>query len=204
MEKNSITISLRNVNGVGSSIQKCLMDAGIYNTYQLINYIPFGYENMVETDIDLARHNEVISIIGTLSSEIRVTKLRKILKIEFTLTVKLYQIDIIMFRPNDFMSGNFNIGDSILVKGKFNLYAGKIEAQIVKKYKDNQSLIIPKYKFEDILDNQVQKIVKNIFDNNQVVILESIPQEFINKHKLLSRIESLEKVHLPKTNMDLD
>ena len=204
MEKNNITTPLKNVNGVGSQLIKHFISVGIYNTYQLVNYIPSGYENMLESDIDLARHNDVITIVGTLNSEISVTTLRKILKIEFTLTIKLYQIDIIMFRPTDFMSGNFNLGDQILVKGKFNLYASKIEAVIVKKYNVSHSLIIPKYKIEGIMDTIIQKIVKNIFDNKQVTILESIPQDFILKHHLLSKADSLEKIHLPKTNEDLE
>ena len=204
MERSNITIPLTKVSGIGPKLAQIFYDMGIYNTYQLINLMPKGYENFLESDIDLARHNDIITVIGKLNSSVKTTSLRRILKIEFVIMVKIYQINVVMFRPTDFISNSFCIGDEIMIKGKFNLYKSTIEAAVVKKHNVTASKIVPKYKIDGVLDSQIQKTIKSIFDNSQVTILESVPTEFVSKHKLLSRTDSLKLVHLPKSIVDLD
>ncbi|MDL2292479.1 ATP-dependent DNA helicase RecG [Acholeplasma sp. OttesenSCG-928-E16] len=204
MQKSDILVPIKNIKGVGKNTANILMDNKIFNTYALVNHFPKSYDNYFETDIDLARHNEVITIIGRLDSIINITPLKKVLKIDFDLLIKTYKIKIILFRPKDFLTNSINLGDLVIVKGKYNLYKNEITATHVKKYQNNANKIIPKYQIEGIFDSVYQKIVSNVFLDNNVKIIENLPDFFLKKHQLLNRYNAYYNIHLPKNLYDID
>ena len=64
--------------------------------------------------------------------------------------------------------------------------------------------IEPKYNFDNLLDSNISKIVKNILTENKFNIKENLPQYVINKYNLNNRIKTLKELHNPTNEESLN
>lgn len=196
MNKDLLTIS-----GVGEKVNRYFRQKGLWNTYDLITYLPKKYSDFAVTSFDMLKDLDVVTVVGTISSELKTFKK----KVELTTTkisLDEHLINLSIF-GRGYLDKQLKTGDLVLVKGKYNFFKNEITVLFISKH-TNIPEIKPIYDIDHIPDSNVSKIIKTIFEENSVDIYETLPDKLITKYGLISRKEALYQLHFPTSQNDLE
>lgn len=195
-----MNIEIEKLPGVGPNNLKSFRSEGIWNSYDLVSYLPKKYSNYSLTNYAFLRHNEVVSVEGIVNTEIKVNHAR-VSYLTLSILVDDFPVRLIIFGRN-YLDKVLNIGKKIIVKGKFNLYKNEINVTEIL-LNENTPEIKPNYGIENISDLLVTKLLKHIFNNQLVDIYETLPKELIYKHKIMPRKDALYELHFPESSEKL-
>lgn len=193
---------LSEVYGVGPKTLKILRDKGIWTTYDLVLNTPKSYEDYSFSSIANVTHKESITIQGKIESELIHRRFPKGELVTFTLNALNQKIKVVAFGKG-YLIKSFKKDDVVVVKGIYDLYKKEINAQHVL-LPEKKIDLKPLYKIEGIHDTNIQTILTHVFNENQIQIYENIPEEFIQKYKLISRMNAFYKLHFPTSEDDLN
>src|SRR5690554_3798134 len=120
-------IDLKNIAGVGPKLLKQFRDQGIWNTYDLVSYLPKKYDNFSVVDVDSLKHEEVSTVIGTIYAPLFTVKK----KVVWTTTSILVQDKLIKLNifGRDYLTKVFKKDDVVLVKGKYNIFKNEMRSE---------------------------------------------------------------------------
>ncbi len=195
-------VKLDQIKGVGPQLLRIFRNQGIWSTYDLILHTPRSYEDYSITSFIDIKDQEVITIQGVISSELKYNQYTKGERVTFTLSAFNHHIQVIIF-GRSYIVKQFKNQDQVIIKGTYHLYKNQIVAQSILK-PDNLIEIKPIYHIEGIKDKVVSNIIKTIYDEKQVAIYENIPKEFTTKYKLVSRQDAFKYLHFPKDFTEIE
>ena len=113
-------MQLSEIKGLGKATEKYLNELGIYDVDDLINYYPFRYEVIENTDISSLKDGDKIVIGGICSKTPTVYYFNKKLnKMNFTIDTGDFIAKVEIFN-RAFLKGKLNVGLPITVIGKYN------------------------------------------------------------------------------------
>lgn len=200
------------ISGIGPKYQRLLENLNIYTVLDLLNHIPFRYEDRthiqkiaeLEPDIDASIFVTVEKISNFFTQRgYRLTKARV-----YDDTGKM---DVIWFNQT-FLTKSIKPGNKVLLFGKVIFDKSKPtmnspEWEIVDEDKINnpESLaeIIPIYPTtEGVSSKWLRKKIAELIDN--IKISEYLPQEILSEYKLPGRYEALKLIHTPKELSDIN
>ncbi|MCD4826626.1 MAG: ATP-dependent DNA helicase RecG [Acholeplasmataceae bacterium] len=192
---------LDQVKGVGPKLLYILRNQKIWSTYDLILHTPKAYEDFSIDQINHLKHKDKITISGRITSPVKSNPYARIHISSFYIEFMDQKIEVIAFNK-PFLSKSFVLNDEVVIKGTYQLYKHQIIAQTVIKKEKNVE-IKPIYKIDQIFDKTIMNIVETIFNQNLVQLYEIIPEQFIEKYHLVSRIDAYKMLHLPKSFDDI-
>lgn len=195
-------VAIEDIKGVGVKTKEIFHKYQIRSTKDLVLYYPRKYEQYQLQQLTRNNHNQIITVKFKITSEISILKFSKINASTFLGNNNNKQIKVIAFR-REYLAKSFNIGDIVIVHGKYNYYKSEITANKVTS-ESSYLAIKPVYNIEGLLDINITKIIMEIFNNSPVSLLENIPLELTRSHKLKSRAEAIKLLHLAPNNMNLD
>ena len=194
-------VKLDQIKGIGPQTLRILRNNGIWSAYDLVLHLPKGYEDFSITQLNDARHKDVITVLGKILTEPKLIRGGKVERLTFKALVFKETLDIVCF-GRSYLIKQIQKDDEIQIKGTYDLYRGQINASSIVKA-EKRLAIKPAYGIEGLHDKTVMNLVETIQDEKLVQIYENIPMMFIDRYHLLKRQDAIFKLHLPQTIQDI-
>jgi len=192
------------LNRVGLTTAKRLKKLGIENANDLLFHFPFRYDDYSKTKkISELNTGDIVNVIGQIEFIQNKRSPKKRMYITETLiSDKSDSLRVIWFNQ-PFIAKNLKVGDKVSISGKVeedhlgNLMISPIYEKI-NNFIIHTKGIIPNYHLtENITQKQIRFLIKNIIHLANDII-DWLPEEIINKNKLLKINEAIYKIHFPK------
>ena len=199
-------MNLENLKGIGKTTIKYLNELGIYNVEDLINYYPFRYEIIENSDITNLNDGDKVVIGGIIENIPTIIHFnRKLNKMSFHLNTGSFIANITIFN-RAFLKDKLNIGCQITVIGKYDKKHNSITASDIKFGLIEEALIEPIYHSSfKISSSKISKIIKSALTNlESTKIKDYIPNNFINKYHFINKDKSIKIIHNPKNKKELN
>ncbi|WP_409305384.1 ATP-dependent DNA helicase RecG [Peribacillus sp. SCS-155] len=198
---DSVTV----IKGVGEETAQSLNEMGIYTVSDLMEHLPFRYEDYRLKDLEKVEHDERVTIEGKVHSQPSLGYFgKKKSRLTLKLLVGRYLISVVFFNQ-PYLKGKINIGDTVTVTGKWDRHRQTItgsECQIgpYKKAVEFEPVYATR---GSITVKGLRRYITNAFSQYGTLIRENLPQRFLNEYKLMSRKDALHVMHFPASAGDL-
>lgn len=171
---------------------------------ELFNAFPTKYE-----DYTLTPHQNIISLEqdhivleGTVSSRVSVTYLKsKLTSIVFNINVesinKNINIRCTIFN-RAFLKDKLKFGTVVRVTGHFYQNFNNFTVADLIICNEINKDIVPVYKIKEISQTKYLEIVEQVYRKYKNTIEETLPKTLLEKRNLLSRLETIKKLHFPE------
>jgi len=196
-------MKLCEVKGLGLTTEKYLNELGIFSADELINYYPFRYEIIENTDLDKLNDGDKITVGGICENVPNVVHFnRKLNKMSFRLNTSNFVANVEIFN-RAFLKSKLNVGTTITVTGKYNQKRSSIVASDIKFGLIDEAIIEPIYHSSfKISSTKISKIIKSIL--GRVHSSDYLPDSIINKYNFLEKDAAINIIHNPKDKETLN
>lgn len=176
----------------------------------LFNAFPTKYDNYI-----LTPHQEIVSLEqdhivleGTVCSRVSVSYLKtKLTSVVFNINVettdKSINIRCTIFN-RAFLKDKLKFGTVVRVTGHFYQNFNNFTVADLIICNEINKDIVPVYKIKEISQNKYLEIVEQVYRKYKNKIDETLPSDLIKKHNLLSRIETIKKMHFPENLEEIE
>lgn len=195
-------MQLKDIKGLGLTTIKYLNELGIYNITDLINYYPFRYEIIENTDIKTIQDGDKIVIGGILENIPSVFHFnRKLNKMTFHLNTGDFITNVTIFN-RAFLKSKLKIGTPITVIGKYDQKHNTIIASDIKFGLIEKTLIEPIYHSSfKISSSKISKIIKSVI--NKIQIQNFLPDSICQKYHFIDKQNAVKIAHNPQDKNSL-
>ncbi len=185
-----------------SSLEK--MD--IKDTYDLIETLPYRYENYSYSDEESLNDKDKVTLLIKLVSDAKLIHTPKIDIIKFFfISVNTGSFYNAVIYNRAFYKNMLNLNDSFTMQGIYN--KSKNEFSIINLYKgeiEQEKTFKPCYHLPSSLTRaNFVSLLKRSFEAVKDIYSFDVPEYFQKKYRLLTRIEALKKVHFPTSQEDI-
>lgn len=181
-----------------------LKKQGICTIQDLLFNFPTKYEDYNVSSIENAVIDENIVLEGTVISKLTINHLKtKLSTVVFQMEVEGRKIRCTIFNRS-YLKNKINYGSVIRIQGKFfqNMYNFTISNLIILDEFNRD--IIPNYNIKEIADAKYIEIVEKAYRRYKSKIVETIPNEYIEKNNLLTLNETVKLLHFGDKLTDID
>lgn len=169
---------------------------GFNSSDDILSYYPFKYEEYEITHYsDFKEGNQVVFEAEIITNPSTFRKGRMTIS-KFKVLCEDNEIAITIFnRP---WVRSLEINQKITVIGKYDGMNRVTAFNYYAKEAEDVTGIIPTYSIkEGITQNEIKKLIKYTFDKCKNELIDTIPNEFITDHHLISYKEAIENIHFP-------
>lgn len=191
------------LSGVGEQRKQDLKELGIESIDDLLQYYPYRYEDYRLTDLTQAAHEAKVTVQGRLFG---MPSLRWYGKKKSRMTGKLdvngLHVSVVWFNQA-FLKEKLKDGQTIVVSGKWDRHRLQISAERTFVSEQEQARQVgrlePIYSVtSSIKMGWLRKLIYEAFVQYGAKIPEILPQELIDRYKLISRAKAMYLLHFPK------
>ncbi|MBM7578460.1 ATP-dependent DNA helicase RecG [Jeotgalibacillus terrae] len=187
------------LQGVGEETGNQLADMGIITISDLINYLPYRYDDFRLKDLSEAAHEERVTVEGSVHSEPALQFYgRKKSRLSFRLLTGPHSVKVTFFNQ-PYLKKKVNLHDKMTVTGKWDRQRQLITAQTYKLGEGAQEeLFAPVYPLKGNITNKLlRKLIKQSLDSYGQLLSETLPASLLSRYKLIDRKEALYSMHFP-------
>ncbi|WP_062105109.1 ATP-dependent DNA helicase RecG [Bacillus niameyensis] len=202
---NSLERPTTVLKGIGDETAQMLADMEICNVFDLLNHLPYRYEDVRLRDLSEVGHDEKITIEGKVHSEPSVMYYGKRKnRLVIHMLVGQYLVKAIFFN-RAYLKGKLSPGDSIIVSGKWDKHRATITGQDIKIGQNDETKDFePVYSTKGALTvKALRKFIGQAYQEFGDFIEENLPASLLEKYKLPSKREALFKIHFPNSLDDV-
>lgn len=195
-------MDLSTIKGIGDKTVKLLNKLSIYDTLDLVNYLPYRYEIIKRSDLNNLSDNDKIIIDGIVENIPNVYHINKKLnKMSFRINSGTTLFNVTIFNRS-YLKSSLKIGKTVTVMGKYSKKNNSITASDVKLLElGNKVFIEPIYhKVSGLSDKQINNYINKVIDNK---VIDYIPDIFKTKYKFMDKSMALNCLHNPTSLTDL-
>lgn len=193
------------IKGIGEETAASLREMNIETVQDLIEYLPFRYEDYRLKDLAEVQHEERVTVEGVVHSEPSLIYYsRKKSRLTVKLLVGRYLISAVFFNQ-PYLKNKIVLNETITVTGKWDRNRQTITVNEMKVgHHHNERELEPVYSIKgSVTVKSLRKYIQNAFLSYGNRIEENLPASLIQKYKLLSRHLALKAMHFPKDSNDL-
>lgn len=193
------------VKGIGNEMAETLADMQIRTVGDLLEYFPYRYEDYRLKDLAEVKHDERVTVEGTVHSEPSVVYYgRKKNRLTVRLLVGRYLI-IATFFNQPYLKQKITVGETISVTGKWDQHRQTITATQMSLGEHGKSQDFePVYAVKGKMTvKTIRRLIKQAFSQFGHEIGEILPAELLQKYKLLNRRDALRIMHLPSDSEEM-
>ncbi len=196
-------MQLNEIKGIGLTTEKYLNELGIYTGEDLINYFPFRYEIIENTNTKDLKDGDKIVIGGICEQTPTVFHFSKRLnKMTFRLNTGEFIVKVDIFN-RAFLKSKLNAGTVITVIGKYDRKHNSITASDIKFGLIEKTIIEPVYHSSfKINSSKINKMINYALDKAK--IKDYLPKSIIEKYKFMDKKEATLIAHNPKDKVKLN
>ena len=205
MKMDKLFQPLTLVKGIGEETAKEFFALGIKTIKDLIEHYPFRYEDYSLKDLHEVKHEERVTIAGTVHSEPSVRYFGKNrTRTSYRMLVGNILVTVIFFNQA-YVKKQLSIGDELTVTGKWDQHRMTITVSEYKKgIEAGGNKLAPVYSVGgNITVKQMKKLIYQALKQFGDLIPNIIPDVYREKYKLLSKREAVFFLHYPKSENDL-
>lgn len=196
-----MTVAIKDAKGVGETLHKRFLMAGIRTTYDLLITPPKSYERYEIVDVSALSDGEKLTLRAVVLTPPESIRTTRISRVAFDVLSAGLTLIVLVFN-RDYLKELLHPGDHIIIKGHYRAANSTIIATTIQ-VADTVSPIQPVYGFEGIHDKIVAKIIRSVYEQRQVEIYETLPKEDLATYRLPSREQALMMLHFPSCEHDL-
>ncbi|WP_019242347.1 MULTISPECIES: ATP-dependent DNA helicase RecG [Bacillus] len=193
------------IKGIGSETTLALSEMGIETISDLLEYVPYRYEDYRLKDLEEVNHDERITVEGVVHSPPSVMFYgKKKTKLTFKLLVNRYLITVVFFNQH-YLKNKFELQQSVTISGKWDrnrqtITANSYQVGLNKQQHDFE----PVYSVKgSVTVKGLRKFISLAFSQYENEIQETLPFFLLQKYKLLGKKEALKAMHFPSGAEDL-
>ncbi|OIU72261.1 ATP-dependent DNA helicase RecG [Rossellomorea aquimaris] len=198
-------LTIQNVKGIGEETALQMNQMGIYTVLDLLEYLPYRFEDYRLRDLEEVAHDERVTVEGKVHSEPSLMYFgRKKSRLTVRLLVGRYLIQAVFFNQ-PYLKKKINLHDTVTVTGKWDKNRQVITVQHFTGGPHNKDGDFePVYSLKGNIKNQtLRKFIKKAFDDYHEIITENLPGVLLEKYKLMSRSDALYQMHFPASPADM-
>ena len=189
-----------------SKILESLNRMEITNSFELIETLPYRYEDYSYSDEAEIKDKEKVTLLLRLVSNPVSVKTSKIDIIRFfAVSIKSNKFYTCVIFNRSFYKNMLNLEDFFTVQATFN--ASKKELNVINIFKGEvttEKKYKPVYHLpSDLSQANFILLMKRTFDSPEMIFPYDVPKYFRDKYKLLKKVEALKKVHFPTSQDDI-
>lgn len=187
------------LSGVGEETAALLNEMGIFTISDLIEYLPYRYEDYRNKDLSEVKHDERVTVEGVVHSAPLLQYFGKNKsRLTFRVLVDRYLVTVICFnRP--YYKTKLNLNEQVTVSGKWDQHKQTITlTDLVFGSRTNTHEIEPVYSIKGKMTvKTMRKFVEQSFKKFGQYIDDYVPSELVSKYKLMNRKETMSLLHHP-------
>ena len=190
-------MDIKNLKGVGVTLERKLNNMGIYNIKDLLEYYPYRYNIINIVGINEVVDSENCMVRATIVDSGRVQYIKKNFnRLTFRCISDNVILNVTIFN-RAFLKNSLTIGKNIVLVGKYNKIKNSFVASDIKFNLENNT-IEPIYHLVDgIKNNNVIKLMEEaLVDSNTNDI---IPDIYSSKYSFISKSDALKYIHKPNS-----
>lgn len=196
---NNLLQPVTAIKGIGTDTAALLHEMEIDTVIDLLEHLPYRYEDYRLKDLEAVEHDERVTIEGTIHSAPLVSYFGK-KKSRLTLKVLTgrYLITVIFFNQ-PYLKSKLEMGVMVTVTGKWDRHRQTITGsechigpyQLEKEFE-------PVYSVRGSLTVKgMRRLMKNAFAQYGSFIEDNLPPQLLTRYKLMPRKEALQTMHFP-------
>ncbi|ASV65989.1 ATP-dependent DNA helicase RecG [Cytobacillus kochii] len=189
------------IKGLGQSAADNLKDMGITTVGDLIEYLPFRYEDYRLKDLSEIKHEERITVEGKVHSLPTLSFYgRKRSRLTFRVLVDRYLIQVIAFNQ-PYLKKQIELNDTVTITGKWDQHRQTITLGKLSKGEVTQTNAFePVYAVKGkVTVKSLRRYIKHALDQYGHDIVETLPSEYIGAYRLMAREKAIRTLHYPDT-----
>jgi ATP-dependent DNA helicase RecG len=195
-----ITESITAVQGIGEKKAEELASMGIVSVQDLIEYLPYRYEDYQKKDLSEIAHDEKATIEGKVHSEPSLRYFpKKKSRLSFRMLIGKYLITAVIFnRP--FLKNQISLGQSLTITGKWDRNKMTLTVSDVHfgTFSDDRK-IEPVYSVKGTLHGKtLRKFIYQAFKQFSGQILDPLPETLRDAYRLPEKETALKMMHFPE------
>ena len=194
-------IPVQSVKGVGPALLEKLTANQIHTVRDLLEYYPSRYESYEVIDLNLAKHEEKITIIGHILTPATNNFYRpKQSRTQFSITASDQTVKVIIFN-RAFLKDKLVKDAPVTVTGKWDFGRKTIVASTLKLGIHTDNPLVANYRTAGELNaKNIQKITRAAFEQFQNQINDDLPRHLAEKYRLISAADAIKFAHFPENN----
>ena len=198
-------IELETIEGIGPKTKELLNKLNINYGEDLLYHYPYRYEVIKRTDMDTINDGDKIVIDGIIEGQPTIIYINKSLKkLIFRISTKVSVINVTIYNRIHLYQ-DLKPGKEVTIIGRYHKLKNSIIASEIRF-----GLLPPTTKIEPVYSTtngltskQISKYITSFIENNEYEVENLIPKYLEEKHKLLSKKDSLYNIHVPEDGISL-
>ncbi|MBD7936761.1 MULTISPECIES: ATP-dependent DNA helicase RecG [Cytobacillus] len=189
------------IKGLGQSAADNLKEMGIITIGDLIEYLPFRYEDYRLKDLSEIKHEERVTVEGKVHSEPTLSFYgRKRSRLTFRVLVDRYLIQVIAFNQ-PYLKKQIELNDTVTITGKWDQHRQTITlGKLTKGEVTQTNAFEPVYAVKGkVTVKSLRRYIKQALDQYGHDIVETLPSEYIGAYRLMAREKAIRTLHYPDT-----
>ncbi|MCD7033817.1 ATP-dependent DNA helicase RecG [Metabacillus sp. GX 13764] len=205
MKNSRLNESVKAIKGIGEESAELLSEMGIHTISDLLEYVPYRYDDFQLRDLAEVKHDERVTAEGKVHSE---PSLAYYGKKRSRLTVRILVGNVLVsavFFNRPYYKNKLQINDIVTVSGKWDKHRQTINATDITfgPHKSSQDLE-PVYSVKGKLTvKMMRKYVSQALKDYLEEVKEILPPGMLDEYRLMKRQSALRTVHLPADREEL-
>ncbi|NQD65887.1 ATP-dependent DNA helicase RecG [Bacillus haikouensis] len=202
---HSDELTIQNIKGIGEETALQLNQMGINSVQDLLEYLPYRYEDYRLRDLEEVDHDERVTVEGKVHSEPSLMYYgRKKSRLTVRILVGRYLIQAVFFNQ-PYLKKKMALHDTVTVTGKWDKNRQVITVQHFQAGPHNkEGDFEPVYSLKgNVKNNTLSKFIKKAFEEYSHLVSENLPAALLGKYKLMNREEALYQLHFPHSPSDM-
>lgn len=194
-----LTTSVQFLKGVGEKRAQDLAELGILTVEDLMTYYPFRYEDIQERELSEIQDQEKVTIKGVVVSAPVVNRFGyKKSRLQFRM-MQDHAVFNVSFFNQPYLKDKVLMGEELAVYGKWDAKRKALTGMKILA-SQNQGDFAPIYHVnKKIKQKTLVELIKQAFEQFGSEIQENLPQELLEKYRLLDRRQAMTAMHFPET-----
>ncbi|MBV6683215.1 ATP-dependent DNA helicase RecG [Rossellomorea sp. RS05] len=191
--------TVESIKGIGSETAVQLHAMGIRTVVDLMEYLPYRYDDFRLRDLEEVAHDERVTVEGKVHSEPALMFYgRKKSRLTLRILVGRVLVQAVFFNQ-PYLKKKINLHDTVTVTGKWDKNRQIITVQSHQLGPHNkQGDFEPVYALKGtIKGNALTKYIRAAFHDFSDLIEEILPNYYLEKYKLSGRLDALYQMHFP-------
>lgn len=194
-----LTTSVQFLKGVGEKRAQDLAELGILTVEDLMTYYPFRYEDIQERELSEIQDQEKVTIKGVVVSAPVVNRFGyKKSRLQFRM-MQDHAVFNVSFFNQPYLKDKVLMEEELAVYGKWDAKRKALTGMKILA-SQNQGDFAPIYHVnKKIKQKTLVELIKQAFEQFGPEIQENLPQELLEKYRLLDRRQAMTAMHFPET-----
>lgn len=194
-------LKVTEINGIGESKSVELQELGIHTVSDLLEYLPFRYDNHQVKDLSEVKHEERATLEGKVHSEPSLRYFpRKKSKLSIRVLIGRYLITAVFFNQ-PYLKKQLTPGQTVTITGKWDVHKMTLTANEIKfGVQPETESIDPVYPVKGEMSvKQLRRLIKMGFTQYGEQVEEVLPAATLDTYKLWPRKQALYSLHFPQS-----